>query len=74
MNGPGAAAAAAAKAITALPVHENPLTSVESGWKKKYQNGTIDSIMKRVPMHEPWILHENNLPQLLTPDNTDREI
>lgn len=71
MNGPVAAEAAAA---TRLSTHENPLTSVESGWKKKYQNGTIDSIMKRVPMHEPWILHENNLPQLLTPNNTDREV
>jgi hypothetical protein len=73
MNGPAAAAAAAATAIEALATHKNPLTSVEAGWKKKYQDGTIDSILKRVPMHEPWILHENLAPNLLTPDNTDRE-
>lgn len=71
MNGPVAEEAAAAKVLS---THENPLTSVEAGWKKKYQNGVISSIMKRVPMHEPWILHENYLPNLLTPKDTDREI
>jgi hypothetical protein len=71
MNGPAAAEAAAA---TRLSTHPNPLTSVEAGWKKKYQDGTIESIMKRVPMHEPWILHENYLPNLLTPKDTDRDI
>jgi hypothetical protein len=73
MNGPPAASAVKAIAITPLSVHQNPLTSVESGWKKRYQSGTIDSIMKRVPMHEPWILHENLAPKLLTPNNTDRD-
>jgi hypothetical protein len=53
--------------------YKNPLTAVEAGWKSKYQQGTIDSILKRIPMHEPWILHENLAPNLLTPENTDRE-
>jgi uncharacterized protein (DUF2345 family) len=76
MNGPAAKAAAEAEIadkILKLSIHENPLTSVEAGWKKKYQDGVIESIIKRVPMHEPWILHENLAPDLLTPDNTDRE-
>jgi hypothetical protein len=30
--------------------------------------------MKRIPMHEPWSLHENQSPEQLTPPNTDREI
>ena len=70
MNGP---AAGEAPAANRLSTHENPLTSVEAGWKGRYQQGTMQSIMKRVPMHEPWILHENLLPQFLTPSNTDRD-
>lgn len=70
MNGPTAATAAK---VEALPLHDNPLSSVESGWKKKYQNGVVQSIMKRIPMHEPWLLHENVAPQVLTPKDTDRE-
>jgi hypothetical protein len=27
-----------------------------------------------LPMHEPWLLHENMAPQLLTPEQTDREL
>lgn len=70
MNGPAAAAASAA---SALGTHANPVTSTTSGWKAKYQKGTMNSIMRRVPMHEPWILHENLAPDKLTPKNTDRD-
>jgi hypothetical protein len=76
MNGPGAAKAESAEkaeAIESIATHKNPLTDVEAGWKSKYQKGTIESILKRVPMHEPWLLHENLAPNLLTPENTDRE-
>jgi hypothetical protein len=73
MNGPGAATAEKATAIKPIVTHENPLTAVEAGWKSKYHQGTIDSILKRIPMHEPWTLHENLAPDLLTPENTDRE-
>ena len=69
LNGPAAADASAAEKLS---THKNPVTAVESGWKSKYQKGTVESIMKRVPMHEPWILHENLAPTLLTPKNTDR--
>jgi hypothetical protein len=74
MNGPSAVIATAAQAITPLPVYPNPSTNPATGWaQSKYQDGTITSIMKRIPMHEPWLLHENQAPQLLTPDQTDRE-
>lgn len=74
MNGPIAAPATAAKPIEAIPVHENPVTKIEKGWNPaKYQDGTVKSILKRIPMHEPWLLHENQAPDQLTPDKTDRE-
>lgn len=74
MNGPIAAPATAAKPIEAIPTHDNPLTRIEKGWNpSKYQDGTVKSILKRIPMHEPWLLHENQAPDQLTPDKTDRE-
>lgn len=76
MNGPPAEVAAPAEIsdkVLKLTVHANPLTAVESGWKERYQSGTTDSIMKRVPMHEPWLLHENQAPSVVSPQNTDRE-
>jgi hypothetical protein len=74
MNGPVAKSAVKAVAINPLNLHENPNTSTTTDWAtNKFQDGTVSSIMKRVPMHEPWILHENQAPQLLTPANTDRE-
>jgi hypothetical protein len=73
---PAATAADAADAATLspLPLKENLKTSPLTGWEQRYQDGTIQSIMKRIPMHEPWPLHENFSPDLLTPENTDREI
>ena len=71
MNGPQAAKA---RSLTRLSVHINPLTDITEGWpSKKYQKGTVESIMKRIPMHEPWLLHENQAPQFLRPTDTDRE-
>jgi uncharacterized protein (DUF2345 family) len=79
MNGPDAAEAAAASTAslaipaTRLSTHDSPSTNVSAGWNKLYQSGVISSIMKRIPMHEPWIFHENQLPAVVTPANTDRE-
>jgi hypothetical protein len=73
MNGPSAILATAATPIEQLSLHQNPVTNTAVGWGIKYQDGTISSIMKRIPMHEPWILHENQAPQLLTPTQTDRD-
>jgi hypothetical protein len=74
LNGPAAAKGVAAKKLT---THDNPVTSSKEKWegKNRYQSKTpVKSIMKRIPMHEPWLLHENQAPQLLTPTNTDREV
>jgi hypothetical protein len=70
MNGPAAAPA------SPLSTHDNIKTKSSQPWaKKRYaEDAPLKSIMKRVPMHEPWALHENNAPNLLTPKNTDRNV
>jgi hypothetical protein len=75
MNGPPATPATPATPASPLSTHANPVTSTGSGWgnKKRYQAGTTKSIMKRIPMHEPWSLHENFAPTVLKPTNTDRD-
>lgn len=73
MNGK---AAESAESAGVLPVHENIVTDSSEAWenKNRYSVDTpLKSIMKRVPMHEPWALHENQAPAQLTPENTDRE-
>jgi len=77
LNGPQAAQAATAdSAVTAPPLstHEVLATAIGDWTTKRYQAGTLSTIMKRVPMHEPWALHEHRSPQLLTPTDTDREV
>ena len=59
-----------------LGLHDNIVvdnTAVE--WKStRYQSEEpLQSIMKRVPMHEPWSGHENLDPLSVKPDITDRE-
>jgi hypothetical protein len=74
MNGVLADVADVAEQVIPLTTHANPATSTSADWATtKYQSGTIASIMKRIPMHEPWPLHENQVPQFLTPTNTDRD-
>ncbi len=77
LNGPKAATAAtAASAATAPPLstHEVSATAVGNWAEKKYQAGTLSTIMKRVPMHEPWLFHENVAPDITGPASTDREV
>lgn len=76
MNGPQARTADDANTIEDLITHANIVTNTAVGWNqnKRYQEGLIRSIMKRVPMHEPWALHENLAPGFFTPASTDREI
>jgi hypothetical protein len=63
MNGPGAAAAEAATPPEELLTFANPDGT----------EGTIDSIMLRIPSHEPWPHHENLDPLSFKPEMTDRE-
>lgn len=74
MNGPAATPAVAAEPLI---THDNIVTDPNEPWenKKRYSvEDPLKSIMKRVPMHEPWALHENQAPEQLTPDITDREV
>lgn len=62
--------------ILPLHLHPNFITDiVNSEWvKKRYvADKGIASIMKRIPQHEPWPLHENLAPDFLNPESTDRE-
>lgn len=61
MNGPGAASATT---VTALSTFKMP---DEAG-------STLDSIMLRVPTHEPWPHHENLNPLIFLPAYTDRDL
>jgi hypothetical protein len=72
MNGPPATPAVPA---TDLSTHDNIRTSSDQPWaKKRYaEDNPLKSIMKRIPMHEPWALHENQAPTFLKPNSTDRE-
>jgi len=72
MNGP---LAAPAQPATRLSTYDNPKTNSSLTWATtKFQDGTVTSIMRRVPMHEPWALHENLSPVFVNPNNTDREV
>jgi hypothetical protein len=74
MNGPAASEAATAQTKQPLETRDNISIDPAQGWDKRYVDPEpIKSIMKRVPMHEPWPLHENFAPQTLTPRDTDRE-
>lgn len=74
MNGPDAVEASKANPVERLALHENPASSKDAEWvDQRYQIDPITSIMKRVPMHEPWPNHENLIPQESTPEETDRE-
>lgn len=76
MNGPAADTAQTASSTQPLSLHQNLLTSSTAEWggNNRYQvKPNLDSIMKRVPMHEPWALHENFTPAFLGPKETDRE-
>jgi hypothetical protein len=76
LNGPTAPTADAAALTELLPTHENVVTSSTEKWdgKNRYAVSTpLKSIMKRIPMHEPWALHENQAPDFFTPTNTDRD-
>jgi hypothetical protein len=60
-----------------LNVFRVPSISSTSTWQDgKFYNagGFIDSIMQRVPMHEPWSQHENIDPTLFTKEKTDVSI
>ena len=76
LNGPTAASASRAGPITDLITHANLVTNGDLTWNEtRYlEDYTINSIVKRMPMHEPWPLHENLTPLLFKKALTDREL
>jgi hypothetical protein len=79
LNGPTAGAASTATAATptlALGVTGNIVVNpAEAEWVgQRYTSDTpLESIMFRIPMHEPWPSHENKDPLSFKPELTDRE-
>jgi hypothetical protein len=82
LNGPAAPAAGSATTSTAaiptlaLGINGNVVINpAEAEWVgARYNTETpLESIMFRIPMHEPWPSHENLDPLLVKPDLTDRE-
>jgi hypothetical protein len=79
LNGPaglGAEVATEAASTQTLSLFDNPATSSAEGWGDKNRYKLPDylrSIMRRVPMHEPWSLHENFNPTILASEFTDRD-
>jgi hypothetical protein len=74
MNGPGAATAASAAApAEATKAILPPLLKVNI-LPNEIGESTIDSILRRVPTHEPWPHHENLDPKMFKRDNLNRDV
>ena len=85
MNGPTAAtpdspntasatdAAYTASVPSGLPKYYLPNRNKDGGWEdgQFYKANDLESIMKRVPTHEPWDQHENNNRSEFTSSKTD---
>lgn len=78
MNGPEALEAdfsLGTLKIKELPIYVNPKNNTDIGWKTmRFKDKDLNSIIKRIPMHEPWTRHENLTPEQSTPQKTDREV
>lgn len=59
----------------ALSLHLNTLTDITQPFASTEYQSTegLESIMKRIPMHEPWYQHENLDPLAAAPTKTDRD-
>ncbi len=71
MNGPGAASAAQADVASDA---ELPQVLQTHSLPDQEGNELFQTIMRRVPTHEPWPHHENLDPVKFKPDQTDRDI
>ena len=79
LNGPAAPAAtpaAEAASTQTLSLYDNPASSSKEKWEDSNRYRLPDlvrSIMRRIPMHEPWPFHENYSPIVLSSEFTDRD-
>jgi hypothetical protein len=71
MNGPSAATAAEAAEATDA---ELPKELKTHSLPDEEGNELVQSIMRRIPTHEPWPHHENLDPTTFKPENTDRDL
>jgi hypothetical protein len=83
MNGPGAASAGGASTAQIAVLPEEARTSAKSSIPLNSKTHSLpgpdgeaftESIMRRVPTHEPWPHHENLDPQKFKPDQTDKDV
>jgi hypothetical protein len=70
----GGAAAEAAKAEKSSETPEIPKILKTHSLPDKDGKEMVKSIMRRVPSHEPWPLHENLDPKKFKPEKTDRDV
>ena len=70
MNGPGASSASEAAAASAA---ELPLPLKTHSIPDEEGNELTQTIMRRIPTHEPWPHHENLDPEKFKPEQTDRD-
>jgi len=61
---------------TPLEVFSLPNRTAGVGWSNNqfYKDSDIQSIMQRVPTHEPWDHHESVNPSNFTPDKTNTQV
>jgi len=63
-----------------LSLHQNAVVDITLPWsdggvEREYQSDEpLESIMKRIPQHEPWYKHEHMDPLAAAPPKTDRDI
>jgi len=61
---------------TKLELRENDVVDATQSWSGSGYQATapLKSIMKRIPMHEPWYGHENTDPEKAGLESTDRDV
>ena len=75
-NGPAAEVALSPEVPPQLELFSLPNRSDSEGWANGhfYKASNINSIMQRVPTHEPWDQHENINPQQFTAASTNVQV
>jgi hypothetical protein len=83
MNGPTASSAGGASTAEIAALPEEARTSAKSSIPLNSKTHSLpgpdgeaftESIMRRVPTHEPWPHHENLDPQKFKPEQTDKDV
>ena len=76
MNGPTADTASSAVVPPLISTYNLPNRKQNAGWANGnfYKSDNINSIMQRVPTHEPWDQHENVNPAKFSPPATDQNL